>query len=298
MKKVGKFSTIVILFVLGILVLFGMAFLRKPISEHFSTSHVPKIIWTYWDNPDTIPKTVKLCMDSWKKYNPNYTIRLLTKANYSEYVHIPNTIAAHPLMNDMPQRFADLVRCYVIAEHGGVWVDSSTLMGESLDSWLFPRPAEFYGFTIVYGGITDRAPILENWFFAAPAKSPFVIAWRDEFAQLTQFPTNQNYIDSRLAMGVDIRGWHVSPNYLTMHVAAQKLLQIDRYPLDGLMLWPSEKGPFRYVVEHGWNAQKALAAACEDPTYRRPFLKLRGVERAALESELDGTLSNARCKWV
>lgn len=267
--------------------------------EEFQTKVVvPKVIWTYWDNLNTIPKVVKLCMESWKKHNPNYTIHLLTRSNYSEHVIIPNTVANHPLMNDMPQRFADLVRCYVIAEHGGVWVDSSTLMGESLDSWLFPSHADFYGFTIVYGGIMDRLPIIENWFFAAPPKSPFVIAWRDEFAKLTQFSKNQDYVDSRIAMGIDVSKWSVTPNYITMHVAAQKLLQIDKYPLDKLVLWPSEKGPFRYLVENEWNSQKAIAKACDDLRYRQPFLKLRGPDRSVLDSELDGALSNGKCKWI
>ncbi len=108
----------------GCIVVLLVCLIQTKNIEGFQSTAVPKIIWTYWDNPDTIPKTVKLCMESWKKYNPNYTIRLLTKANYSEYINIPNTIATHPLMNDMPQRFADLVRCYAIAEHGGVWVDN------------------------------------------------------------------------------------------------------------------------------------------------------------------------------
>jgi mannosyltransferase OCH1-like enzyme len=29
-------------------------------------------MWTYWDNEDKIPKVVRMCMESWKKWNPDY----------------------------------------------------------------------------------------------------------------------------------------------------------------------------------------------------------------------------------
>jgi hypothetical protein len=290
--------------VIGFILLYAIL---KGVSESFvgsvgitgitGAAGVPKQIWTYWDDETTIPSTVKLCMESWKKHNPNYQIQLLTKANYKKFVDIPREIAEHPNMNDMPQRFADLVRCFVIAEKGGVWIDSSTLMGQSLDEWLYPRPAELYGFTIVYGNITNRLPILENWFFAAPPHSPFVKAWRDEFSQLTAFSTNQDYIDSRVRMGVDVTGWSTSPNYLAMHVAAQKILAVDKYPIEKLMLWPAEKGPFRYLVENQWDATKGLRIACNDPSYRAPFMKLRSNERNILESRIATDLSNEKCKW-
>jgi hypothetical protein len=282
---------------LGIVTVVVFLVYIKSSSEGFTTE-IPKQIWTYWDNPETVPNSVKLCMESWRKCCPTYSITLLTKANYSDYVTIPAEIANHPNMNDMPQRFADLVRCWVVAQNGGVWIDSSTILGQPLDDWLYVGPAELYAFTIVFGNNHNRMPIIENWFFAAPKQSSFMKAWRDEFSELARFPTNQAYIDSRVKMGVDVKDWSSTPNYLTMHVAAQKVLQIDKYPLDKLMLWPSEKGPYRYLVENDWNNKKALESACSNMKYRTPFMKLRGAERSVLESALTTSLSNEKCKWV
>jgi hypothetical protein len=261
-----------------------------------TTSEIPKHIWTYWDNPDTVPKSVKMCMESWKKHNPDYEIHLITKQNYAEFADIPSTISNHPNMNDSHQRFSDLVRLYVLAKHGGVWCDSSILVGEPFSKWLVPGK-DLNGFSIKYGGYDRPHPIIESWFFICPKESPFVRAWRDEFAKLCDYNSVKSYVDSRREMGVDVENWSATPEYLAIHVSAQKILQIDKYPLNKLAIFPSEDGPFKYLVKHNWDGLKGLTAACSDMSYRKPFMKLRGSERQSLESNLT-TLSNEKCKWV
>ncbi len=260
---------------------------------------IPKIIWTYWDNPDTVPKAVKICMKTWKKYNPNHKIIMLNKKTYKDYVDIPDEVANHPHFNDFPARFADLVRIFLITQKGGVWCDASIIMGQPLDEWIKGRPnIELYGFTIHYGKIYNRYPILENWFFAAPPGSPFMQKWRDEFVyEMMKFPTHADYVQSREEMGVNLDEFGAK-TYLAMHVAAQKLIQIDKYPLWKLALQHSEEGPFRLTHDTEWeDPVKAVRLVCNDPFYRRPFAKLRGQERAALENGIDGEFSNEKCKW-
>lgn len=301
MRK-GKLPTTII--IIGILLICIGVFLWK-ISGTRSVqgfqgkdTNVPKIIWSYWDNPETMPEGVKLCMQSWKKYNPNYTIHMLNKKNYGEYVRIPAEIANHPRFNDMPQRFADLLRCFLIAEHGGVWCDSSILMYQPLDEWMWETPGkELYIFSIDFGKHPDRPPVLENWFFAAPPKSPFVQAWLAEFLELRKFDSAQAYVDDLVRRGLDNKDW-VYPDYLAMHHSAGKVLQLDKYSTDTMKIWRAEQGPFRYLVENEWNPQKSIEYACKNPTIRTPFLKLRSHERHAIEAGLSDQFSNDVCKWV
>jgi hypothetical protein len=237
-------------------------------------------------------------MDSWKKHNPNYKIHLLTKESYSQFADIPANVANHPNMNDMKQRFADLVRCYVLAKNGGVWVDSSILMDRPLDSWLFEKSttAELYGFTIKYDS-TAVLPVLENWFFAVPENSYFMQQWKDEFTKMTEYPSVKEYVASRRSMGVSTKDWF-DPNYLAMHVAAAKLIQIDRYPLDRLSLWNAADGPFKYLVSSDWNSRAGLIKACDDKSIRAPFLKLRGGDRDEFERGYDSDFANSKCNWI
>jgi hypothetical protein len=279
--------------ILGIILLFLILLLnqKRDYGKH------PKIIWTYWDNPDKIPKTVKMCMEGWKKYNPDYEIVLLTRDNYQNYVSIPEDIRSHQNFNDNPQRFADLVRIWVLAQNGGVWIDSSIVLKDSLNNWLFPRPAEFSGFYI--DGFTKNGlpPVIENWFFACDKNSEFIKLWRNEFSQIKNYPNVEKYVESRKEMGVNYEGIN-GPVYLAMHVAAQKLLQIDKYPVNLLILRKAEDGPFKYLKENEWNSERAIEFVCKNKKYQYPIMKMRGPERNIVELKIDSDFSAKNCGWL
>ena len=282
-----------LIFIILIVIIFiGMALAFR---ERKNYNQAPKRIWTYWDREDRIPKTVKMCMRGWAKWNPDYEIVLLTKKNYRGYVTIPEELTSHPNFNDMPARFADLVRVWVLAEHGGIWIDSSIILKAPLDDWLFPKYAEFSGFYI--DGMTKTTPVIENWFFACNKGSPFVKKWRDEFSKIAQYSCVEQYVTSRIQMGVDIEKITI-PIYLAMHVSAQKVLQLDQYPIESMILRKAEDGPFRYLVDAKWDSEKAVRAACLDPSYQTPILKLRGIERNILEKGIDDEFSEENCGWT
>ena len=174
--------------VIAVIVITWLMFREKK-----NYNQAPKTIWTYWDDPMKIPKTVKMCMNSWKKHNPDYNIILLTKKNYKGYVTIPYELISSPNFNDCVQRFADLVRIWTLAEHGGVWIDSSILLKGPLDDWLFPRYAEFSGFYIEQFTKRKEFPVIENWFFACKKNSPFIKKWRDEFSKIARFQNVEHY---------------------------------------------------------------------------------------------------------
>ena len=282
----------------SIIVLFIILLLthRKDYGTH------PKIIWTYWDNPDNygvnkIPEAVKLCMESWRKHNPDYEIVLLTKSNYKKYINIPDSISSQRNFNDSPARFSDLLRLCALAEHGGIWIDSSILLATSLHTWLFPRPAEFSGFYISSFTKDNLPPVIESWFLACNKNSEFIRLWRDEFLIMGQFETVDKYLESRKIMGVDFEKIN-GPNYLAIHVAAQKVLQIDTYPLNLLILKKAEDGPYRYLTENNWDSEKAVRAACENKKYQLPLMKMRKAERNILDTFINSDLSPEKCGWL
>jgi hypothetical protein len=292
MVRLGEMNTIKFI-ILGILILFAILLINRITDYGIQ----PKIIWTYWDNPDKIPKTVKMCMEGWKKFNPDYEIILLTKSNYKKYVSIPDDITSDPNFSDNPTRFADLVRVWTLAQNGGVWVDSSIVLKESLDKWLFPRPAEFSGFYIASFTKDKLPPVIEKRFFACNKGSEFVRRWRDEFSLIAKYPSVEKYVESRKEMGVNYEGIG-SPVYLAMHVAAQKILQLDKYPLDSLILRKAEDGPFKYLTENGWDSEKALKFVCKNRQYQYPIMKMRGAERKVIEPKIDSDFSPESCGWL
>jgi hypothetical protein len=285
-------STIV--FIIAAACIVGLALMSL---ERTNYNKAPKIIWTYWDNPGKIPNTVKMCMEGWKKYNPDYKIILLTPENYKGYINIPLEIASHYNLKDSPARFSDLLRLWALTEHGGIWCDSSIILKGPINDWLFPKYAEFSGFYIDSFTKIKNTPVIESWFLAANKGSQFIKKWRDEFTQMANFIAVKDYIESRRKMGVDFQGIS-DPHYLAIHIAAQKVLQIDKYPIDSLILKKAEDGPFKYLVEAKWDSGKALQLACSNQKYQAPIMKMRGDERNELEKRIEFDLSPEICGWV
>lgn len=111
-----------------------------------SQEGIPRIVWAYWDGD--VPPLVAKCIESWKKHNPTYKIIVLNKGNLSTY--LPQVdFASMKHVNDSVQRFSDFVRVHVLAEHGGIWIDASTICQAPLD-WIqqiqHEKDVEFVGY--------------------------------------------------------------------------------------------------------------------------------------------------------
>jgi hypothetical protein len=258
--------------------------LRNRMSSGFKDIQaIPKTIWTYWDGPDP-PESVKKCMSTWRKYNPDYTINLINRDNLARF--LPGVDIFGMKMATTPQRTADLVRVHVLAEHGGVWCDATIMMTGPLNFVHKNGNRELVGYHIVGGNTKPEWPVIENWFFACPPGSEFVIRWRDAFVKINEFDTADNYVEYMKSQGVFVDGISL-PNYLTMHVAAQYVIQKQMAPEDvaaKLRLEKAEDGPFRHLARNDWDAYKGVMSLCsEKATELPPIIKFRGVERDKIE---------------
>jgi hypothetical protein len=99
-----------------------------------------------------------------------YNVVLITNENLREYVsEIPS------YFNTMcPAHQADFVRINVICEYGGIWLDSDTLVLDSLDT-LFDLLEMKNGFFIKEGNT-----ILWNGIFGSRPKTELMINWKTE----------------------------------------------------------------------------------------------------------------------
>ena len=266
--------------------------------EGFQTEGtVPKKIWTYWDSKDTVPDILNTCVDSWRKYNPDYEIILVYKDTVGDYVDIPDTLKTHPNFTDTRSRYADLVRLFLLEKYGGIWMDMSCIMYQPLDDWL-PK-TDFFCFTYDQGRKNHPFPILENWFIAVKPQHPFIQAWKKEFLEIQSFPSVKEYVASRRKMGVDISTIEHMADYLAMHVGAQKILQIDKYDSQTLTMRETSQpgGPFWFLIKNGWNADKGIEEACENPDLRKPFLKFHGPSRDVFLKRFKTDMTNEKCHW-
>ena len=248
------------------------------------TSHIPKIIWTFWEGDDNV--VVNMCIDSWKHNNPDYDIRILNKSNYSEYVGIDVSKIQHS--NDFVARFADYVRCLVLSKYGGFWIDASIICHHPF-SWVHAiqnkTKVEFVGYYI--GNVLDnKYPAIENWFFACIPNSLFMNDWSDEFLSTRNHKTIEDYLKDIESQGINTSKVPIQ-EYLTMHVSAQKIIQKNPKKYN-ILVFAACSGPLKYLCEANFDdetAVKNLIDPEKHTTYHKyTFVKICGSQRKILET--------------
>jgi len=241
------------------------------------SSKIPNVIYTYWHDGD-FPPLVSKCIESWKRHNPGYTIVVLSKENLQQY--IPFDINQLRFANTQQQK-SDFIRIYVLAEYGGIWLDASIYLNQSLDwihAYQFNENSEFVGYKI--NAFTKTFPVIENWFLACVPKSNFMNDWKDVFYSMNNYETIESYVNS-IKQTTDFQGipsYYFS--YLTMHIACQYILQHNNYKLSIL---EAEKGPFLYLEKIYWNHLYFIPIISIHKGKESPVVKYRKGERIILE---------------
>lgn len=237
------------------------------ISENFENDkqkRIPKKIWTYW-NSDDIPELVKLSIESWHKYNPNHEIVILKDDTLKDY--LPDVDFTKIKFIEKPQRKSDFIRLYILQKYGGFWIDASTLMTQSLDfihDLQEQSDVEFVGYYLDMYTNKCHYPIIESWFLASVENSTFITKWLNAFLKLNNHHTIDDYLKYINDYGVDLQNLDM-PDYLTIHVACQDVLQKEMTPEEiqkTIKVLRAEDGPLKYLANNEWNSSKSLQSIC------------------------------------
>lgn len=98
---------------------------------------IPKIIHTFWfsDQPDKpLPKKYQICLDSWKKYAPDYEIKIWDLSTY----HAKNCTFYDQAVEQKYWAFAsDYARADVLRRYGGIYMDLDVEMLRPIDDLLY-----------------------------------------------------------------------------------------------------------------------------------------------------------------
>jgi len=283
------FSLIVYMFIMN----------NRNTLENFEDNHIPKKIWTFWDNP-IIPDIIDKCIGTWKKHNPNYEIIVLNKNNLNNYLPEVDFSKIKHIHNNSPEKFSDMVRLHVLAKYGGIWSDASIICLKPYDYWINllqkKNNSEFVGFYI--DGFTlpeyrEKSPVIENWFFACKSNSMFVKDWLKEFLRTSDFNTIEEYVENVKEHGVNFQKI-TSTSYLSMHIACQKILQKQGANYK-IKLLKAEDTAYKYLTKNDWDTNKALdnLLACKNPKITlhlcdildTPIIKMRRAERIMMEQK-------------
>ena len=94
---------------------------------------IPKIIHYCWLSDDPYPDEIQRCIDSWRKYLPDYQFIMWDTKQFDVNV-LPWTKQAFEA-----QKYAfaaDYIRLYALYHHGGIYLDSDVLLYRSFNNLL------------------------------------------------------------------------------------------------------------------------------------------------------------------
>lgn len=94
---------------------------------------IPKIIHYCWFGNNPLPNDVKKCINSWKKYCPEYEIKRWDETNFD--------ITCHPFIKAAYEAGAwafvsDYARLKVVYENGGIYLDTDVELVKKIDFLL------------------------------------------------------------------------------------------------------------------------------------------------------------------
>ncbi len=94
---------------------------------------IPKIINTFWFSNDPIPEKYQKCVDSWKKYCPDYEIRIWSLNDYNPH---GNRYFEEAISVKKWAFASDFSRIDIICQNGGVYMDLDVEVVKPLDDLL------------------------------------------------------------------------------------------------------------------------------------------------------------------
>jgi len=130
----------------------------------------PKI-WICWlQGFENAPLIVQKCRDSILKYNSGCEVVLLDDSNIKNYIDIPDYIVEkHQKGIIHHTQYSDYVRISLLAKHGGIWIDSTTMLTNNLPDYILN--ADLFCFKLQPLGKV----VASSWFIAAKPKNPIVL---------------------------------------------------------------------------------------------------------------------------
>lgn len=115
-------------------------YIDYAVKKSFETKEInePYRIWQYWEQGlENAPEIVQACLNSVVKYNPNIERVIISPKNVREYVNIPEFIYKLKEKGIIKlAQFSDILRTYLLVEHGGCWIDATVLLTAPLPQYI------------------------------------------------------------------------------------------------------------------------------------------------------------------
>lgn len=211
---------------------------RLPPASSTLWPEIPKVIWTYCPDENK-PAFVSQCIYSWKTYNPDYEVRILTDKNIESYVQ---------------SKDVNYAKLYLLNKFGGVWMDMTVLTTSKL---TFQTKCQFSGYYSKTLTKDMTYPVIDTWFMASVQNSPFIAKCLEEFPAAKSV---DDYINKNSVFVQNIP----PVQDMVLHIVMQKVMQynIALEDIKKFDLKAVEDGPLKYMFDNGFDSYAAVKSLC------------------------------------
>lgn len=245
---------------------------------------IPKIVWTHWATND-MPELCKLTLERMKKVLSDWDVRFFTNDDFLEWCEPPEEY--HKLAI---QAQTDFMRLWLLKEHGGVWMDISIVLNQSINpiyDECVSQKSELGGFFAEHLTSNPEYPVFDSWFIMAPKGSNIIRLWYDEFLDATKSGF-KNYKDRMLKDGVDPEKIFPTENetYLTIHLCFLTVIQKRVSTKPNIYYLKSGDTMFKIHSKCNWDSE-CMKKEFNSPSMKDiPYIKLRGNDRDLFPLEM------------
>lgn len=255
--------------------------------EGFSSTPIPRIIWSYW-NESQIPPKVERILKERERVLSTWEQRVLNE--HSVYHYIPRDRFPKGYDTLSHQAKSDWIRLYLLKVYGGCWMDASIIVNSSegverMYTESVRDGSELSGFYLSSHTLNSvKESYIESWFIMAPPSSRVVSLWYEEFTEAVRggFLPYKKKVFSAIDVS-NIYSRTDEDTYLTIHSSLQYVLQVLIPSKPKLIIYDAADTMFKPHVDCKWNPECTVRFIRETPKEKQPtYIKLRSQERNAL----------------
>lgn len=181
---------------------------------------IPKVIHYCWFGKGKLPESAEYCLQTWKKFCPDYKIKRWDETNFDVY---QNKFVKQAYEAKKYAFVSDYARFSILEENGGIYVDTDVEFLKPLDKFL--EQEAFMGFEKANGVLTGVAPGL---IVGAQAHQKFL----EDIREIYESMEFQDENGTRIA--------HSVVEYTTEYLKKKGLEMIDKEQIvEGVTIYPS-----------------------------------------------------------
>lgn len=135
-------------------------------------------VWTCWlQGRENAPELVKVCFNQMEKQFADKQFVVITADNLKDYIKLPDYIISKWQKGIISNtHLSDIIRISLLAEHGGLWIDSTVLCTGNLDKYVDDE-TDLFVFKNEYRG--DKSIVASNWLIYSKKNNPIVVNMRN-----------------------------------------------------------------------------------------------------------------------